>query len=160
MRIFRAVISAFLLVTLVVSGQAAFGDEGIVHRFLIPSIGLHFLFTTPAGPSSRIALAQRQRLWNEVRFAMLDGYISPDERIPILMEAQGILLPEEYQQFRRVLDQISPPRMVPMQRASQMARQRAATAQRMSLQMPRPTNPVIPAGATLPDRPASDVILR
>ena len=91
---------------------------------------------------------------------MLDGYISPDERIPILMEAKEILLPDEYQQFKRVLDQISPPRTVSEARAAQMAHQRAATAQHMALQMPKPTNPVIPASATLPDHPASAVILR
>ena len=94
--------------------------------------------------SSRLAeLAARQDLCDDVCIARADGRITQRERVAILLQAKKILPAEEYLSFKQSLDRLSPPKK---------------STQYVAKSKKKPTTPasgpVIPAGATQPDRMA------
>jgi hypothetical protein len=119
-----------------------------------------------AGPQSGrlAALTARQNLCDLIAYARADGHISQSERNIILEEAQSVLTPTEYANFKQVLDRIAPPAppakfktrqyyvMMPARKAPQ------ALAQRM---VPATTQPAsqVAAQKTAPaaTQPASQV---
>ena len=149
-------------------------------RFFVPFLAL--LMTVAAGvpaafgflfgPSRLEALAARHDLRDTVCIAMADGRLSAWERGEILVDAKRILYHEEYIVFKRVLDRISPPPAKSSARSQRLVRRPANTKPRRvpappqatPLQPPTPpaeqaeppmSGPIIPVGATLPDRMAS-----
>ncbi len=116
-----------------------------------------------------MALAARQDLLDEVCVAMAidGGQLSPEKRLEILGDAQKILDPKEFEAFRRALDRLSPPPPPPKKpaakRPNQTAQQQSSSLTRlqaMRLSSKASAGPVMPAGATQPDRMASRGVVR
>ncbi len=123
-----------------------------------------------AWPASRLtALAARQELREEVLIAIsLDGgVLSCGKRAIILQDAAKILDPMEFESFRRALDRIAPlpPPMPAVAHHNPMAYRSSNTLKRYQawqlMARYKPISvPVMPAGATQPDRMASSGVVR
>jgi hypothetical protein len=121
-------------------------------------------------PSRLAALAARQDLRDEVcvALAMDHGHLSPDKRAEILGDAKNILSPTEFEGFKQALDRLSPPpkkvEKSAAQRAAQMTQRKSSSLTRrqaLQLMAKQPSSgPVMPDGATRPDRMASNGVVR
>ena len=106
-------------------------------------------------PSSRVALAARQDLRDEVCIAMADGRLSNDERRWIIIDAKEVLNKEEYPAFKAWLNKRSPPpasarQIVKVKRKPE----RKEVATTLTIKAP-PLEPTIPTNVLRPERMAS-----
>lgn len=114
-------------------------------------------------PSRLEALAARQNLRDLVCIALADGQVTAWERGEIIGEAKQILSPGEYVSFRRAFNRIAPaPKPSAAQRSAKLAAKKPASKPRPTAKPPagQTPEPVIPAGAILPDWMASGDVVR
>lgn len=109
------------------------------------------------------ALTARRDLCDLICYAMADGSVSNFERKIILTEAKDVLTSEEYVSFKKTLDRISPPKK-PKKTPAKLAkttRNKKPTSPALPPQtVEAETGPVIPTGASLPDRVAPPLFFR